>query len=315
MKGLITMFFVLGVLGVYSQTTEGEIQSEADIKQQADTTQQADTIIKVDTIGIENLQIDGDTASLIKDSLLTEEIKKDQQAVIEKKDSSISCCLGGKNHPEQKSKWSFGIGYCNETSLRLGALTVAWESNDALALPWPEDFPFIFSNGIVLSFSKPAKNKYLYLLELRILKPLPLKQNLYWNCLTSEVGTDSFYMIHSRIENYYDLKEFELGIGLKRSIYSLLLYADYTTAEQRLKYYFDNDISMVSVNRKYLGYNIKIGIDYLLKNILIKIGFNISKTYQIDSNVINGDLIEIGSLPIIKIGTYLNAEILFGGSK
>ncbi len=44
MKRLITLFLVLGVLGVYSQTTEGEIQSEADIKQQADTTQNADTI-------------------------------------------------------------------------------------------------------------------------------------------------------------------------------------------------------------------------------------------------------------------------------
>jgi hypothetical protein len=108
MKKLLTLFLVLGVLGIYGQITEAELQI------QADTTQNADTIIQTDTIGTENLQIEGDTASSIKDSLFTEESKKDQQEIIEKKESSVSCCLSGKNQPEQKSKWSFGIGYVGE---------------------------------------------------------------------------------------------------------------------------------------------------------------------------------------------------------
>ena len=99
MKRLLTLFLVIGVLGIHGQTTEGDIK------------QQADTIIKADTIGTENLQIEGDTESSIKDSLFTEEIKKDQQEIMEKKESPVSCCLSGKNQSEQKSKWSFGIGY------------------------------------------------------------------------------------------------------------------------------------------------------------------------------------------------------------
>ncbi|MGE3062948.1 MAG: hypothetical protein AB7T10_04875 [bacterium] len=108
MKKLLTLFLVIGVLGLYGQTTEGEIQTEAT------TTQQVDTITLPDTIDVKELQIEDDTASSIKDSLFTGESKKDQKEIIEKKDSPISCCLNGKTQSEQKSKWNFGIGYVAE---------------------------------------------------------------------------------------------------------------------------------------------------------------------------------------------------------
>lgn len=165
MKRLLTLFLVIGVMGIYGQTTEGELQIEAD------TIQQADTIIKADTIDTEKLQIEGDTASSIKDSLFTEEIKKDQQEIIEKKESPVSCCLSGKNQPVQESKWSFGIGYVGSYNSAIPDMLadyvlyqVEWFGELSL-YDWFRLYNY-WTNGLELNYLRKLGNKNWFELNL-----------------------------------------------------------------------------------------------------------------------------------------------------
>jgi len=300
MKRLLTLFLVIGVMGIYGQTTETEIQ--------ADTTQQADIIIQGDTIRPKNLQVEGDTASSIKDSLFTEEIKKDQQEIIEKKDNSVSCCLIGKNHPEQKSKWSFGIGYCNETSFRLGALTVAWESNDVPAPPWPEDFPFIVSNGIICSFKSKLNSCFIQGLNLTVLKSFTLHKNKFLNC---EIN-DSIELIG----NDYDLYNLNLNYMASSKIVELSCGLTYALGFQNLlQGYWDEwdegnyrqvVTNRIEINRQYLGPNIELGFNILIKKIEFRAGLAYAYLTQIYVETTNSLISDLGKMPIQKVGTYFS---------
>ncbi|MDD3803488.1 MAG: hypothetical protein PHW02_03755 [bacterium] len=300
MKRLLTLFLVIGVLGIYGQTTEGEL------KIQTDTTQNADTIIKADTIGTENLQIEGDTAASIKDSLFTEEIKKDQQEIIEKKVSPISCCLSGKNQSEQKSKWSFGIGYCNETSLRLGALTEAWESNDVLALPWPKDWPLIMSNGISLCFERDLNKNFSQGFDFSILKSFTLHENKYLNCSVDDtvklIGND-YDLCFLNLDYFNSLKIFKLSLGITYLI----------GVQNLLQGYWDgwgtgNFTQVVTnrmrIDRQYLGPNSNVGIDLFINKVRVNTGLSFSYLSQIYAATNNLSISDIGKLPIKKIGIY-----------
>jgi len=301
------VLFVLGVLGIYSQTTEGEIQSEAD------TTQQVDTIIKVDTIGAKNLQIEGDTDSSIKGSSFTEESKKDQQKIIEKKDNSVSCCLIGKNQPEQESKWSFGIGYCNETSLRLGALTVAWESNDVPAPPWPKDCPLIMLNGIIFCFEHDLNKTFSQGFDFSILKSFTLHENRFLNLLVWDtvklIGNDyDLCFLNLNYFNSIKMLKLSLGITYLMGVQNLLqgYWEGWGTGNFRKVV-----TNRIRINRHYLGLNSNGGIDIFINKFEMNIGLSFSNLRQLYAETKNLSIVDIGAMPIQTVGTYFSITYRF----
>jgi hypothetical protein len=232
---------VIGVLGIYGQITEAEIQAEAD------------TIIQTDTIGTENLQIEGDTASSIKDSLFTEESKKYQQEIIEKKDSSISCCLSGKNQPEQKSKWSFGIGYVGSYNSAIPDMLtdyvlyqVEWFGELSLN-DWLRLYNY-WINGLELSYLWRLENK---------------------NCFELNFSTGYFlagYTDNKGIYSYYDgvnsleyktksLSNYSLGLLYSKNCkYFMGVDIIYSSIEGEEVYHLNRVvIDTVEVNRKGIG--------------------------------------------------------------
>ncbi|MDD3803784.1 MAG: hypothetical protein PHW02_05290 [bacterium] len=285
MKRLLTMFLMIGVLGVYGQSTEGEMQIEAN------TTQQADTIIQVDTIGIKNLQIEGDTASLIKDSLLTEEIKKDQQEIMEKKVSPLSCCcLGGK---KEQRKSNVSIGYTLGIYPRLLALIYGGKEFGPAT-----DFIYPYGNWICLFHGIEISH------NLNLIKSFPLKigygyeySNSFDRVRELYFERDStYYISYYQKLNLFEFNSLYVFISKELNLYYFAVRNGFTFIEQRVNPYpFDreDDGTYLIVNRYFYQTGVSAGfkLSFIDDRLALYLGLDYKMYFQYKSSTNYPDII------------------------
>ncbi|MGE3062195.1 MAG: hypothetical protein AB7T10_00965 [bacterium] len=285
MKRLLTLFLVIGVLGVYGQTIEGAMQIET--QAEIDTTQQVDTIVLPDTIDVKELQIEYDTASSIKDSLFTRENKIDQEEENEKKENLLSCCCLGEKKEQRKS--NFSIGYTLGVYPR-----ILWAVYGGEELRGATDGFYIYGNWVCLFHGIEISH------NLNLIKRFPMKLGYSYEYSNSfnivNLLHVSEFNSDYEISHYHGLNSFtfhSISINAIKDIlfFRIGLSEGVTILSQKFNSYFETDEGYeqygIEVSRKCFqsGVNAGLNLSFFKDRMMLYLGLAYKMYFQFKSNI------------------------------
>ncbi len=273
MKRLITLFLMLGVLGIYGQTTETEIQ--------ADTTQQVDTIIKVDTIGIEKNPQTMDIVSSEDSSIL----KQNKSDTLKTTNNEIYCCcmLDWRGFQKRQSQDSsaYSIGYTMNVYPRV--FYSLYDGQTFLGAGQDGYFSagnlFCFFNAIsIVYYARTPLKQPIYLgLDLGFSTSFDENGN-YFAVLDTGFGFPSrgedknnfhFYFIEANIKTKINFVETGVILGVCN------LYQDFIAYKENVEYDF-------RINRYCSIFGVQADVVYSISNAFqLKMGMSLKKYTQL----------------------------------
>ncbi|MGE3063470.1 MAG: hypothetical protein AB7T10_07555 [bacterium] len=289
MKKLMTLFLMIGVLGIYGQTTEGELQTET--QAETDTIQQADTITLPDTIDVKELQIEDDTASSIKDSLFTGENKIDQEKENEKKESLLSCCCLGEKKEQRKS--NFSIGYTLGVYPRILALIYGGQEFGPAT-----DFIYLYGNWICLFHGIEISH------NLNLIKSFPLKIGYSYEYSNSfdrvrELYFEkdsSYYISYYHKLNLFTFNSLNVTILKEMNLIYFAINNGFTFIKQKVNPYpydREDDGTYLIINRYFYqtGINAGFRISFYDNRISLYLGMDYKMYFQFKASTNYPDII------------------------
>ncbi|MGE3062943.1 MAG: hypothetical protein AB7T10_04850 [bacterium] len=285
MKRLLTLFLVIGVVEMYGQTIEGELQTET--QAETDTIQQADTITLPDTIDVEK-KLQTSDFELTEDSSI---IKQNENDELKRKNNEIYCCCmldwrGFQKRQNQDSS-AYSIGYTLNVYPRVfyslyDGRTFLGADQDGYLFAGN---PFCLFHKIEVSHNMNLLNKILFKIGYNYeysnsidkvadvyVKSSNLEYSLrYYNGL-------NLFTFHSLGINMY--KEFGcFRMGLSNGI-------TYMKQEFYAVYLSDDEWYDIDVNRFHYQIGMNAGINYTVSNhVTLNFGMEYKKYFQMASYV------------------------------